>query len=81
MPLPFVVDTKRTYKIVEPGRRYHKIWIAHPKSGLNQRQCIHQICFAPNGEHPRIAVIFRGKGKKIVEDERQAWHDVIRIKL
>ena len=59
-PLPFAVDTKRTYEIVEPGSRYHKVWIAQPGSGLDKRQCTLQVCFRPNGEQPRIAVIFRG---------------------
>ena len=27
-PLPFAVDTKRTYDVAELGSCYHKLWIA-----------------------------------------------------
>ena len=36
-PLPFAVDTKCTYKVVEPGSRYNKLWIARPGSGFKER--------------------------------------------
>ena len=32
LPLPFAVDTKHTYEIVRPCS---KVWVAQPRSGLN----------------------------------------------
>ena len=37
-PLSFAVDTKSTHESVEPGSRYHKVWIAQPGSGLDKHQ-------------------------------------------
>ena len=34
------------------------------------------MCFQPNGEQPRIAVIFQGQGNRISEDKFQGWHDI-----
>ena len=79
MPLPYAVGTKYTNEVVEPGRRNDKVWIAQPGSRLDKRKCTLQICFRPNGEQPRIAVIFRGQGKRIAEDGRQVWFDGIYV--
>ncbi len=76
-PLPFAMDVKKTYEMVEPKNpenRYHKVWISQPQSGLDKRQCTLQLCLRPTGQQPRLAVIFRGKGKRISEDEKNAWH-------
>ena len=73
-PLPFVNTTKRTYELVKKGDKYHKVWIAQPGSGLEKRQCTLQICVRAAGEQPRLAIIFRGKGMRISEDEKASWH-------
>ena len=76
-PLPFAIDTKKTYERIEPRNpenRYKKVWIQQPGSGLEKRQCTLQVCFRPNGEQPRIAIIFRGQGKRITEAEKDSWH-------
>ena len=76
-PCPFVINTKKTYEMLEkknPNNREHKVWISQPGSGLDNRQCTLQICFRPTGKQPRVAIIFNGKGKRISEDEKNAWH-------
>ena len=60
-PLPFVIDTKTTYEHVEPRskeNRHKKVWASQPGSGLEERQCTLQICFHPEGEQPKIVIIF-----------------------
>ena len=71
-PLPFVIDAKRTYEHVEPGAKDHNTWISQPGSGLDKRQCSLQVMFRPEGKQPRLAIIFRGKGKRISFDEKLA---------
>ena len=76
-PCPFVINTKKTYEMLEkknPNNREHKVWISQPGSDLDKRQCTLQICFRPTGKQPRVAIIFNGKGKRISEDEKNAWH-------
>ena len=76
-PLPFAIDTKKTYEEVkpkDPENRHKKVWVQQPGSGLEKRQCTLQICFRPTGTQPRLAVIFRGQGKRISQVERNAWH-------
>ena len=77
-PLPFVVDAKRTYEQIE-YKHTGKIWIAQPSSGLDKRQCTLQIVTRAEGEQPRIAIIFRGQGKRISLDEKIAWHQDVDV--
>ena len=75
IPLPFVVESKRTYEIpMSKGkeRRDHRVWVAQPGSGLDKRQATLQICFRPEGM-VKPALIFRGKGKRISQDEVLAY--------
>lgn len=75
IPLPFVVQSKRTYKIPmskEKKQRDHRVWVAQPGSGLDKRQATLQICFSPEGM-VKPALIFRGKGKRISQDEVLAY--------
>lgn len=74
-PLPFVIDHKRTYEVIEnKEQRYNKVWIQQPGSGLDKRQCTLQVCIRAEGEQPRLAIIFRGTGKGIKEIEKLAYH-------
>ena len=73
--LPFVVESKRTYEIpMSKGkeRRDHRVWVAQPGSGLDKRQATLQVCFNPEGM-VKPALIFRGKGKRISQDEVLAY--------
>ena len=72
-PMPFVVNTKRTYEELQKNHE-EKIWISQPGSGLDKRQCTVQMLTRADGEQPRIAIIFRGTGKSIREDEKASWH-------
>ena len=80
-PLPFAFDSKRTYDIVEKGNgHHHNTWIAQPAgSDLDKRQCTLQVCMRPEGKQPPIAIIFRGKGKRISDDEKRAWHPEVKV--
>lgn len=78
-PMPFAMNPKRTYELVEENGRYHKVWIAQPGNGLEKRQCTLQVCFNPAGDQPRLAIIFRGKGKRISDEEKLAWHKDIDV--
>ena len=75
-PLPFAMDVKRIYEHSEKGNpenRTKKVWISQPQSGLDKRQCSLQVCFRPEDTQPRIAIIFKGRGKRISTVERESW--------
>ena len=79
-PLPFVVHGKKTYEYISAGERSsHNTWILQPGSGLDKCQCSLQIMFRPEGVQPKLAVIFRGQGLRISEDEKKAWHQDVDV--
>lgn len=81
-PLPFAIDTKKTYELIEPKNpenRNKKIWVSQPGSGLEKRQCTLQVCFRPEGEQPKVGIIFRGQGKRISEVEKSSWHPEVDV--
>ena len=78
-PLPFVLDVKKTYEYVEPGSKHHNTWISQPGSGLDKRQCSLQVMFRPEGKQPALSVIFRGKGLRISQEEKEAWHPDVQV--
>ena len=53
--ISFVIDSKKTYEIIEPGDRYQKTWVSQPSSGLDERQCTLQVCTRGDGLQPNIA--------------------------
>ena len=62
-PLSFVINTKKTYKQIQPKNKENRnktVWISQPALGLEKCQCTLQICFCPEVKQPRISVIFRG---------------------
>ena len=73
-PLPFAVNRTATYdeEIAKELRKYHKVWIANPGAGLEK--CSVQLAFSPEDDNLRVAVIFRGTGKRISEDEINSYH-------
>jgi len=75
-PTAFAVGTKLTYEHIEQDEQQHghEVWISQPGSGLDKRQCTLQVCLRPDGEQPRLGIIFRGTGKRISEDEKAAYH-------
>ena len=75
VPLPFVIDQKTTYESADVGR-YDKVWLSIPGSGLDKRQCTLQVCFSPEDNTCRIAIIFRGTrdGYFISDKEKDLYH-------
>lgn len=47
--------------------------MSQPGSELDKRQCTPQVCVRLEGNQPRHAVIFCGKGKIISTDENTAY--------
>ena len=81
-PLPFAIDTKKTYEHIEPKNpenRHKKIWVSQPGTGLEKRQCTLQICLRPEGQQPRVGIIFRGLGKRISAVEKSSWHQQVDV--
>ena len=74
IPLPFAVNVTKTYEmpISKEDRRYHRVWVKQPGSGLNKRQCTLQLAFGPETVI-RPTLIFRGLGKRISKDEEAAY--------
>ena len=61
---------KKTYNIPE---KCEKVWVKQPTSDAGKRFCLLNICFSSDGTQLWIAVIFRGKGKQILEVEKDSW--------
>ena len=82
VPMPFAIDTNSTYEVNVPkeNRRNHLVWVAHPGSGLEKRQCTLQVCISPESK-VRITIIFRGSGKRISLDEIKAYHPDVDVYL
>ncbi|KAK3248656.1 hypothetical protein CYMTET_41881 [Cymbomonas tetramitiformis] len=73
-PLGFISGLQDTY--AEKGS--HEVWISTPSgSSLEKRQCTLQVCYAADVASGkiqcRLALIFRGEGKRITELERLSW--------
>ena len=80
-PCPFALNPKRTYHLFEDGvnQQQDKVWIAQPGSGLDKRQCSLQVCVRPVGSQPCLGIIFRGKGKRISDAERNSYHKSVDV--
>ena len=79
-PLPYVINSKKTYEYIPPGEgATHNTWISQPGSGLDKRQCSLQVMFRSEGVQPRLAIIFRGTGARITDDEKLPWHSDIDV--
>ena len=74
VPMPFSIDVKTTYEVdvSRENKRDHRVWVANPGPGLEKRQCTLQICISPESK-VRIAIIFRGSGKRISNDEKKPY--------
>lgn len=75
VPLPFVYRYDTTW---EPtGAK--TVWLAQPAPGLDKRMCTLQVPIVTEGEQPRPALIFRGKGLRISRAEKEAYHPDVDI--
>ena len=72
-PLPFVVNVKKTYDYVEPGKARNTIH--ESLKSPRQKTMYIKVVVRGYGRQPRLVIIFRRKGKRIREDERLAWVD------
>ena len=81
IPLPFAINLTITYEeeIPKELRKYHKVWVANRGAGLEKRQCSVQLVFSPEDDNSRVAVIFRGAGKRISEDEINSYHKSVDV--
>ena len=69
LPLPFARDTTKTYEQIDKRsqeNRNKKVWTSQPNTGDSKRFCTLNVCFRPTGEQPKLAIIFQGKGKRLV---------------
>ena len=74
----------RTYE--DKGAK--RVWIAGSKADDGKRFCTLQICARsavdpskPRRGQPKIAVIFRGQGKRISAEERPAYHPDVLVRF
>lgn len=80
VPLPFVsASFKSTYAVKGSDR----VSVIQPGDGaLSKRMCTLPLAIRPAsaegaaniGVQPRPAIIFRGKGKRLKQSEKDAWH-------
>jgi len=70
VPLPFAIDKSKTYDLPVPTseRRDYRTWVSTPG-----------LCFSPGDTKIKIAIIFRGKGKRTSEDELRAYHQDVDV--
>ena len=59
-------------------RQQHRVWVAQPGSGLDKRQATLQMRIGPEGMS-KLALIFRGTGKRISKDEIAAYDDDVDV--
>ena len=81
VPMPFAINLTQTYE--EGGarrvQRNRRVWVAQPGAGLEKRQCSLQVCFSPVTNSCRIAIVFRGTGKRISADEKASYHPSVDV--
>ena len=76
VPLPFVNNQETTYA----DKGSSSVWIAQPGSGFDKRQSTLQLCVRPEGDQTvKPAIVFRGTGLRIGEDERQMYDDCVDV--
>ena len=57
----------------------HNTWISTPGCDLDKRQCSLQIFMRLVGKQPPLGIVFRGKRKRISDNEKLAWHPTIHV--
>ena len=77
--LLFVLHALYEEEIPKELQKYHKVWVENPGAGLEKQQCSVQLAFSPEDDNLRIAVIFRGTGKRISEDEINSYHESVNV--
>ena len=77
IPMPFVIDFTTT----SASKGDKKVWVReHGNGALSKRQFTLQLCVSPvDGPQPPPALIFRGKGVRISEVEKAAYHKGVHV--
>ena len=47
--------------------------------GIGETPVFLQVMFWLEGEQPKLAIIFRGQGKHISQDEKSEWHKGVNV--
>ena len=78
--MPFAIDRKTIHEVNlwKAEKRDHRVCVANPGTGLDNHQCTLQVCISLESK-VRIAIIFRGSGKRISADEIKAYHPNIDV--
>eukprot|EP00974_Lingulodinium_polyedra_P102618 9937140-Lingulodinium_polyedra.AAC.1 len=81
VPLQFVMEGKKRTWAGRVERQQNFIKCAAPHAGLCKRQATLQLCLSAraSGPHPRPAVIFRGKGEKLLAREKEMWAEGVAV--
>ena len=53
--------------------RNKKVWTSQPNTGDSKCFCALNVCICPTREQPKLAIIFRGKGKRLSAVEKASW--------
>ena len=75
-PLTFARDTTKTYEQIDKRskeNRNKKVLTSQPNTGDNKLFCTLNVCFRPTGEQPKLAIIFRGKGRRLNAVQKAFW--------
>ena len=75
-PLPFAGDTSKAYEQIDKrskDNRNKKVWTSQPNKGNSKPFCTLNAYFCPTGKQPKLAIIFRGKGKRLKAVEKASW--------
>ena len=79
-PLSHLLQGKKIYEYIPKGEgSTHNTRISRPCLGLEKRQCTLQVIFRPEGEQPKLTIIFRGQGKCFSENEKSEWQKDINV--
>ena len=66
---------------MELDSKHRNTWISHPRDGFDKRKCSLPVIVRFSPEGPRLAIIFRGGGKRITDDEKLTYHRDVDIYL
>ena len=75
-PLTFARDTTKTYEQIDKKskeNRNKKVRTSQPNTGDSKLSCTLNVCFRSTAEQPKLAIIFRGKGRRLNAVEKASW--------
>ena len=81
-PLPFARDTTKTYEQIDKGSKENgnkKVWTSQPNTWDSKHFCVLNVCFRPTWEQSKLAIIFRGKGKRLSAIEKESWDNDVDV--